>query len=105
MLELRFAAFVHNMSQGCNTALSSLSAECMHPLDNHVMPGIGYTREARKIARKFAKQARHLRPDAIEVAALGASKALSEAASRHGEEYYEALHVSNRVSYEDGRRV
>ena len=111
---LRFAVYVNNIERGCTVDLSHLVTECMHPLDNHVMPGFRYTREARKIARKFATLHRRLYGKrsgalldlaALETAALSASRALSEAASRYGEEYYEALHTINREVYESNRSV
>lgn len=100
LVVLRFSAFAHCVSKGCSNELSHLVSEVLHPLDNHVMPGVKYTKEARKIARRFAKQLRHASNDALEMAALTASRALSEAAQRHNEEYYEALHSINFEVYQ-----
>jgi hypothetical protein len=114
LLVLRFATYLDGVERGCSTALSHLVAECMHPLDNHVMPGVRYAREARKIARRLAKQRCQLcgkrsghvmdRP-ALDAATLSSSAALSEAASRRGEEYYAAMHTINRLMYESNRSL
>jgi hypothetical protein len=100
LVTLRFSVFLHCLSQGCSKKLSHLVAEVLHPLDNHVMPGAKYTREAREIASTLAGKLKKLHHSAVEDSTLVASRELSAAAAKHGEEYYVAVHTIFREVYE-----
>jgi hypothetical protein len=100
LVTLRFSVFLHCLSQGCSKKLSHLVAEVLHPLDNHVVPGDKYTREAREIAAALTGELKKIHHITLEDSTLVASRELSAAAAKHGEEYYEAVHTIFREVYE-----